>query len=141
VFYSIKEMSMLSLIILVADLVILGITLYNWKRFGDKIFLLTALLDVLATLVAVGNLIGRIPSAYAILALVSALIMACFADWRVFKDKTYLWYMGFLLVATLTGFYVLIARVDFSLPIQDWSISAYISAFTFVGLIIATFVI
>ena len=50
--------------------------------------------------------------------------------------------MILIVVATVDGFWALvIAMVNLSLPIQDWSISAYIFASTFIGLLIATFVI
>ena len=127
----------LELLTLTGALAIILASLYYWKKYSDRNYILISLFGLVAMMISIWSYLGRIPQSYSISASCVLVAIISWYQWKKFNDKKYLWYSLLSIASLLIGIYGLyIAKVNLSLPIQDWPISSYIFLVIVVSIIL-----
>lgn len=132
----------MELINIIGELALILFSLYYWKKYSDRNYFFVSLFGLAAMMISIWSYLGRIAQIYSIVSTYILVVIWSWYQWKKFNNKKYLWYSLLIMASLLISIYGLyITKVNLSLPIQDWSISAYILVIGIAGIILAFIII
>jgi hypothetical protein len=121
-----------------ANLALIIVSLYSWKRYKDKNFIYIALAGLATLSIVVLSYRGIVPFRYWLLSFSLSTALINWYDWKKFKDKHFFRHMLICIAWFLLLVYAIyFTDVKLSLPIQDWPISSYVILIGLVGILVA----
>lgn len=118
---------MATLIPILSNFILAAIALYDWRKYKDRNFLFIFLFVCVGIGASLLALSDRYYFRFALPSINLSIAAVWFYYWIKFGHKNYLWISVLNLLVVLMGIYGLfIAKIDLSLPLPQWSISAYI---------------
>lgn len=129
---------MLSLLLIFANLILIGVSLYSWKKYKDKNFIFVAFSGLISLSIATLNYSGIVLFRYALISFPLSLAVMNWYDWKKFNDKHFLYHTilssAFILLLIYSIYFT---EVKLSLPLSEWPVSSFIIAIAYIGILIA----
>lgn len=128
---------MVILIPIVSNFILTVVSLHNWKKYRDRNFLFVSLFTCAALCMSLLAFLDKYYFRYALPSINLSVAVVWFYNWIKFRQKSYLWISVLNTLVVLTGIYgFYFAKIDLSLPLSQWPITAYF----FLGLLLAAFI-